>query len=254
MKNTVTTEALVLSGTPYRDFDVVLSLFGPDLGNTTAMAYSARRSRTRFPSGLDRMTRCEFVLEEWRPDRWTVRSAVVLDDFWTIRSSLEAVTVGSLLCEILARVHTEPHEARGLYEFAMEVLRLLEACPTEPPGGLAASVVWGSLTRLGFLPQHICCSICGRGADVGPARLLLRTGEIVCPGHSAPPHSVNLTAEEVLAHSGLVESRGSEYGHSLPDRVYLSLLRKSRPLVEDTFGRALKSLDFLLEIVSENSN
>ena len=114
-----TFDALILDTTPFRDNDLVVKLLPPGEGPLSAMAYSARKSRNRFPSGVDRLTLAEVTLTS-KPNRMPVLGSVVIKEvFWEVKEDLDKSCAATLLTEMIIKAHVEAGEAGRLFDFSL---------------------------------------------------------------------------------------------------------------------------------------
>ncbi|MBM4352483.1 MAG: DNA repair protein RecO [Deltaproteobacteria bacterium] len=245
--------ALLLDTHPYREADLVVRLFLPDRGNVSAMARSARSSRKRFPSGLDRLTLADVRLSS-RSGRGmpTLESAQVVEVWWNVRSDIGKVAAASLLAELLLKAHVEPGEAGPLFEFACAVLNRLDSAQQasgEPAALLAAG---GILHRLHLLPRPLVCSRCfakDAAAPTFPAWLDGSTGELRCNAHVERRSQSLALQEHELQLLTLAGGDPSDFpiGPELA-AIASPVLQRLEPLLVRTFGSNLRSLAFLREI------
>ncbi len=261
MSRTQETRALLLDTHPYRDADLVVRLFLAERGNVSAMARSARASRRRFPSGLDRLTLADVRISASRTGRGmpTLEGAEVAEVWWNIRSDLGKVAAASLLAELLLKAHVEPDEATLLFDFACALLNRLDAAPG--PCGPAAALLaaGGILHRLHLLPQPLRCSGCslprlsapGTSTPPFPSEAWLdpATGELLCSSH-AEHHAGRIRLEEhELQLLALTAGAPAEWPLA-PEvsPIALPLLARLEPFLTRLFGSNLRSLAFLGDV------
>jgi DNA repair protein RecO len=248
--------ALVLDTIPYRDKDFVVRLLTPEEGVFSAMAFGARGSRKRFPSGLDRLTLVDAVLSHRGRGMPICKMATTRSVFWQIRSDLDRSAVASVLSEVLLLVHLEPGESEPLFAFAKKSLTQLEqgAAPGSPAAAL--NLVLGVLRSLGFVPSTLACPDCLVGHIAQSYRLRTDSGALYCRDHDRPgPHRITLTPTDVriLGHC-LEASDLAALGTISADGMPMSawrLLEKLQPWLERTLGGRLKSFSFLLSLYAK---
>jgi DNA repair protein RecO len=248
--------ALVLDTIPYRDKDFVVRLLTPEEGVFSAMAFGARGSRKRFPSGLDRLTLVDAVLSHRGRGMPVCKMATTRSVFWQLRSDLDRSAVASILSEVLMMVHLGPGESESLFAFAVRALTQLDegAAPGSPAAAL--HLVLGVLRNLGFIPSKLLCPACREDHEAQGYRLRGDSGALYCRDHDRPgPHRINLSPADVrifnhcLSASDLV-ALGAISVDGMPHSA-LRLLENLQPWLERTLGGRLKSFSFLLSLYAK---
>jgi len=122
------TAALLLRRTPYRDADLVLSLFTEQLGQVSALARSARKSQRRFGGSLEPFHTLHVELEEASSSELmslsTAHIAVARTNLYEHLESMEAAGKFSSWIRHASPAHTpEPQ----LWELARSCLDQLDA-------------------------------------------------------------------------------------------------------------------------------
>jgi len=254
MIGTLEARALLLDTHPYREADLIVRLFLPDHGNLSAMARSARSSRRRFPSGLDRLTLANVRLTS-RSGRGmpTLESAEVVEVWWNIRSDVGRVAAASLLAELLLKAHVESGEAGPLFEFACTLLCHLDSVAAAAATAAALLASAGILHRLGLLPRPLACSRCPPGtADAGrtgDAWLDPSTGELLCGNHAEHRSGRIRFEEHELQLLALASNDPADFplGPEIAP-VATPALARLEPFLVRMFGSDLRSLAFLREV------
>lgn len=119
MRQTIQDRALVLRTAAVRDSDLIVTLLTPKLGKISAISLGARRSKKRFPGGIDLFDCAEVTLSEPRPnDSLYVLEALSGRSPWThLRSNLLAFSAASLAAECALLLAPEgDHDAGRLFE------------------------------------------------------------------------------------------------------------------------------------------
>jgi len=253
MSREQTLDALILDAIPYRDYDLIVRLFLPRQGPVSAMAYAARKSRVRFPSGVDRLTLAEISMTR-KGDRMPVLKSVITKEvFWGIKSDLDKTSAASLVSELMMKAHVEELEATEVYEFACRFMKALEQLP---PSSAALAALYGVarlLFLLKFLPGTLACTRCNR-TDSSNWLFHTGSGELVCAEHdSSRAGTIPLSQGEVgLLNSALtaggdlkafVAAENARAGRAL------ETLTRLEPFLGSIFGSPPKSLEFLKQIM-----
>lgn len=186
-------EAIVLRTWPFREADLLVTLFTRDQGKVRGVAKSAMKSRKRFGGALEPMT-CVRAQYAEKPRQELVR----MDAFEIVSSPLaEPVDYPraaglAFLAEVLDELlpDHDPHDA--VFRLTLATLEHLHT------GSLWMPVTYFALwcTRLmGWLPELHRCVECGAGLQQGAYYHATRDG-LFCVAHRRPSASA-LSAESL---------------------------------------------------------
>jgi len=147
-------EALVLRTYPFGEADLVVSFLTRDLGRLRGVAKRARRAKSPFGSGLERLSHVR-VLFHQRETRElvTLVSCELIQSQFGLLKSYEAGVVLDYMAEVSEQLLPAGEKNERFFRLLLTVLEHLRA---EPEQGLWAAVAYFSLwaVRLsGFLPQ-----------------------------------------------------------------------------------------------------
>ncbi len=149
----------MLRAQPYRDSDLIVTLFTQELGKLSALARGGRRSQKRFAGALGQLVISSFELSRSpRAELWTLESATVERDWLDLSLDVAAVAHASygleLSREILPSETPEP-EVMALMVSLWDSLR---------NGASAAALRFVELRLLdiaGTAPSLETCAACG---------------------------------------------------------------------------------------------
>lgn len=212
-KPPLTTEAVVLRGVPYRDADLVVTLYTRERGKVSALARAARKSQRRFGGGLALFNVGVAELREGRSELWTLASFRIERDFSGIARDLAATAHGSYGAE-LVRELTVAEQADA------DVLELLVQLYAELAGqGAAPSVLRAFELRLldtiGLAPvldRCVGCNADGARLDEPGTVLDGPRGGVMCPACAHPGGGVrplSADARQLLAAAQGVPTLGA---------------------------------------------
>ncbi len=176
------TNVVVLRRVDYGEADLILTLFGHDVGKISALARAARKSRRRFGGALLSFTVSLAQLRR-RPkaDLWTLTSAIPVESFPDLGYDVAALahaSYGTELCrELVATEVPEP----DIFDLLVELFRCVSKKGPVPTvlRGFELSL----LRAIGLEPRLDSCGSCGtkepahleRGAVYDPNQ-----GGLVC--------------------------------------------------------------------------
>lgn len=184
-------DGLVLRLVPYRDADLVATLYTRDHGKLSALARAARRSRRRFGGALGHLVVSRFGLKgRGRGELWTLESADLSVDFTRLAADVGAFAHASYAIELLRELVPAEVPDPGLLDLAID----LHASLVEV--GACAAVLRAYelqlLDVLGSGPVLDACVGCGRTDELDERGTLFDPGRggAVCPrcaAHSRGP-------------------------------------------------------------------
>jgi DNA repair protein RecO (recombination protein O) len=189
-------EAIVLRTWPFREADLLITLFTRDQGKVRGVAKSAMKSRKRFGGALEPMTWVRARYAE-KPRQELVR----LDTFEIVSSPLAApVDYGraaglAFLAEVLDELlpDHDPHDA--VFRLTVATLEHLRNDAIWMP--VTYFALW--CTRLmGWLPELHRCVECGGNLELGAFYHATRDG-LFCVAHKRPSASALSPESRALA-------------------------------------------------------
>lgn len=108
----LTTEALLVRRTPFREADLVVELFTRDLGRISALARAAQKSRRRFGGSLEPMHTLSVSVLEGRGELFTLQESKLASARFRLTGDLDAMTTAGRALGWLRRStppkHPEP--------------------------------------------------------------------------------------------------------------------------------------------------
>ena len=155
----LTSEAVILRTWPFREADLIVSLFTRDYGRVKGVAKAALKSRKRFGGALEPMT----VARAWFAER-PRQELVRLDQLEILRSPLSApvdhtrIAVLSFFAEVIDEELPERDPQETVFRLLVSVLE--QTTREQPWMPLTYFSLW--MTRLtGLLPDIARCIVCG---------------------------------------------------------------------------------------------
>ncbi len=173
-----TTQALVLDGIAYGEADRIVTFFTEGEGLKGGYVRGARRSHRRFGGLLDPLTRVRLhYVTRSRSHLLDIRGCDLLDGHRGLKGSLEAMTLASLVVELVRHLTPEGERNDGIFHFLCDLCAHLSAVPYR--SSVRLPVLLATLTLLGFGPHLSACIRCGR--EEGEAfRFSAKMGGILC--------------------------------------------------------------------------
>ena len=172
-------EAIVLRTYPFREADLLVTLFTRAEGKVTGVARAAKKSKRRFGGALESLTYVRVYYED-RERRELARldACEVLDSPLssqvTYPRAIALAHIAELLDELLP--DREPNDA--VFRLALSVLAQLRGSDVWLP--LTYFELW--MTRLmGYLPELSECIVCGRALNGSRAFFHALSDGLMCP-------------------------------------------------------------------------
>lgn len=159
------TPAIVLRRIEFGDFDLIVTLFTPQNGKTSAIAKSAKKSVKRFPGVLEPFSRLNVVLTRGRRNGMPVIQEASLEEpFFRIREDILKTAYASYWAELVCLWMTEGEPQPALY-------RLVDHVFSELNRGVIRVEVLSILYQMrflslaGFRPNFDHCHACKTELD-----------------------------------------------------------------------------------------
>lgn len=159
-------EAFVLQTYPFREGDVIVSFLTRDLGKLRGVARRARRPKSGFGSGLERLSHIKMsYFQRENRELVNVDGCDLLQSQFSLLSNFPAACALDFLAEVTEQVlpEGEPNE-----RFFRLMIATLEHLHSDAPGAVWRAVTYFSFwaARLsGLLPELDVCLECGTYLD-----------------------------------------------------------------------------------------
>jgi DNA repair protein RecO (recombination protein O) len=204
-------EAIVLRTWPFREADLVVSLFTRDQGKIKGVARHALSSRKRFGGALEPATQVRAFYVE-RPYQDLVR----LDQFeilwsplrWAINSTRLAAL--QLVTEVLEEALPEQAPEDNIFRLALTTLKSIQA--ESLPGGVRLPVTYFCLWMnrlMGWMPELKRCAVCGEDLRNQTVYWRATRDGVTChddrPSNSRPLSQASVAGAGLILHHSLAD-------------------------------------------------
>lgn len=228
-------EALLLRKMPYRDADLILSLFTRDMGKVSGLARNAKKSMKRFGGRLEPFVHLRVSFKEGKGGMKIVEDVDTVRAFQAFMEDLELFTWGSYLLEYTDAVLPQQTPNEELFELLIKTLSGLDSKKSVLP--LVLGFQLDALTLSGYEPNLASCVDCG--SDIpGESYFSVKRGGAVCGNCSSRKNS-SLISREFL------EDRNSMDVYLSQVLKYIKLFTK---FTEYHTEKELKSGKFIEEL------
>jgi DNA repair protein RecO (recombination protein O) len=175
-------ETYVLRTYPFRESDLIVSFFTRDQGKLRGVAYRARKPKSNFGSGLERLSlvRLSYSQKETR-ELVNLNSCDLLQSQFDLLSDFEASIALDYVAEVSDHL-LPPHEPNE--RFFRLLAAILDYMHERAPGAIWTAITYFSVwaTRLsGFLPDltsETVGPICGNSRELAAAMLRSHIAEL----------------------------------------------------------------------------
>ena len=171
----LTTPALVLRVTDYKDHDALLTLLSPNHGKLTVKARGLRRKNSPLVAPCQLLSYGEFTLFEYR-GQYTVNEAHSIELFTSLRRDLVKLSLGTYFAQVSELISQEDLPNPELLSLLLNCLYALSKL--DLPENMVKSVFeLRSACLAGYTPDLFGCHICG---NQEPDRFDLSQGQLEC--------------------------------------------------------------------------
>ena len=251
-------KGLVLRTTDVGDSDRMLTIYTDEMGLVSARARHSRSLKSRLMPSTMQFCYSSFVLFE-QSDRFTVRDASVIESFYGLRDSIDSLSLGAYMLDVLAEVGTAEPEP--------EILRLaLNSL-------YAISSTKGDLTKikaafeiriaalLGYTPDIADCHECGERE--GDFYLDIMAGAALCREcYRKSERNATPLTDSHESHIVYILSPGARaameyciyapvqrlFSFNIPDEDMHLFSRATEAYLLNQLERGFKTLDFYNEV------
>lgn len=155
----VEVKGLVIRTVDIKESDRLLVIFTEEMGAVTALARGARSLKSRKMSSTMQFCYSSFLLFK-RDDKYTVKEAELIESFFGVRESLDALALAAYIAEVLSDVTTAECD-RDLLRLSLNSLYAISE-KTYPLAIIKAAFEIRAASVLGFMPDVTSCTACGR--------------------------------------------------------------------------------------------
>lgn len=177
----VTTRALVLRATDYKENDKLILLYSLEYGKITVYAKGVRRSNAKLKFAADQFCFGQYELAK-SDDRFTLKTCDQLESFYSLREDVEVYYVACAVAECLTNYTEEGQPEHNVF---IETLKALQTLSNGVDSLLVLLRYILSFVELqGFKLQFGICSVCEKESK--KMFLDLQRDGIVCESCRSP--------------------------------------------------------------------
>jgi DNA repair protein RecO (recombination protein O) len=178
----ISTDALLLRRTEYRDSDLLLTFFTASLGKITVLARGARNSRRRFLGALEPMHGLSLEISGTE-QRYALEGASIASLRGHLTRSLTRMNAAARALSWVRDTTPECQPDPGVWHLLQTLLDALDASDEPDTVSLLAAAGLQLLDILGWAVELECCVSCGRNCPAAKAAMLdPARGGLMCGG------------------------------------------------------------------------
>ncbi|BBB92799.1 DNA repair protein RecO [Methylomusa anaerophila] len=173
------TEAILLAVRNWGDADRMVTLFSREYGKITAIAYGARRSKSKLGGCLQPFSHLDLSLSFAKLKRGldSVKQCEIMTSFRELREDLTLLAYGNFLAELVSELWPEREKDFNAFYILLHAYHLLLV---RNPRITTLAAAWQLLSLAGFQPSFDRCLYCEKDL-IFPAFIDVRAGGVVCP-------------------------------------------------------------------------
>ena len=173
------TEALVLKSIPWGEGGLLVTFYSKDFGKLRASARGIRKPSSKMVGHLEPLNKVSLALA--RPQRGgpdTVTQVLVTESFSSLKASLEGISRGVYVAELVDGFGTEGNPNPELYTLLLDTIRTLDSYPQQEL--ILRYFELHLLRASGFMPELYHCVDCGQELLPGQHVFSPETGGTLC--------------------------------------------------------------------------
>ena len=168
--------ALCIRSVDVGENDKIVTLLTEENGRISASVRGSRSLKSRYFSAVQLCCYSDLVLAE-RGDKYYVKEAELVENFFSIRESIERTALAGYICESVGYVATEGEPSSALFRLTLNILYAISR-EEYSLRQIKAAYEWRISAILGFLPDLSRCADCEK--TEGDFTLDVMNGNILC--------------------------------------------------------------------------
>lgn len=240
----LTTKALVLRETKYKDADKILTVLTAGEGKLTVKARGAMRKSCKYSAAAQALCYSEMTLFG-NAGKWSINEAETIEQFLSLRQDIAALSLGAYFAEMLEAVSDEDSPSPEMLQLGLNSLYALSRGMYDPR--LIKAVFELRLMCIsGFEPDLYGCVACGEGTPED-ALFSIKGGVIHC--RACPPGAAGISlplcreALDAMRYIAFAEPK-KVFAFSIPEAALRQLGDITEAYVAAQLERGFGSLDY----------
>ena len=232
------------------DTDRLITVLTREKGILRAFVRQPRHAGGGRLSATRLFTYSRFSIFEGR-DSYIIDDAQPIEVFFDLRKDIGRLSLAQYFCELAAELAPQDSPAEDYLRLLLIAMYFLQK-GAHSAASLKAAVEMRMMSFSGYMPDLVCCSVCGRYEADGMF-FLPRGGKLVCEdcytADGEPAVRLGRGALTALRHTIYAEF-GKLFSFRLPQAAEQELAAASARYVLETLGHGFKTLDFYHQMAS----
>jgi len=171
------TEALTLKTFDFRETSLIVNFFTRDFGKISGLLKGIRTDPRKFASTLEPFSCNEIIFYQKKEALHLVSQCDLKENFTPLRSSIEKVTLASMIMELIDALMPVEDKNPEVFELALSCLNAM--CTSYDVDKITTIFKIKILALSGFKPHFDSCIGCG-SRILGDAKFSVELGGLLC--------------------------------------------------------------------------
>lgn len=157
----ITCDGIIIHETTVGESDKIVTFLTADYGKITVSAKGVRNMKSKNSSAVQLFCSSSFEMLE-KNGRYILKTALINDSHYAVRSSIERFSLASYFAEIAATVCSENNDERDMLRLMLNSFYAMAHCPDIPLWRIKAAFEMKCMEVSGFAPDFSSCAECGK--------------------------------------------------------------------------------------------
>lgn len=171
-----TVHGLVIRETAVKEQDKFLTVLTAELGRISVYCHGVRAVKSRYIAATQLFCYDELTITS-HGDTYTLKEAVLLDNFYALRNSFARLALAQYVAEVLGEMTAESEDCEEMLRLALNTLYALSYTDKSEPL-IKAAFELRAISEEGFMPDLGRCAECGSCKNV--MYLDVMNGHLLC--------------------------------------------------------------------------
>lgn len=173
----IKTEGIILKELRYKDASKILKIYTREHGKISVMAQGALKPKSNMMAATEVFSCCEFQLRKGK-EFYYISQADILDSHYSLRESIDRVSYGFYILELLNKSLPDEQSNEKIYELLKKGLKALSESKDDYLKLIVAYEL-KFVSFLGYRPHITSCVSCGRELSI-PVKFSNILGGALC--------------------------------------------------------------------------
>lgn len=197
-------EVLILKEVNYKENDKILHALSRTNGKIQLLSRGCKKNNSHLinVSQLFAYSKCSLYKTK---DMYIINSAELIDNFYNIRSNIDAFLYGNYILELISFIAQENDIDYKIFNMTVSILKSLSTF-NKDFDKVTAAYELKLVSMLGYKPDFNYCLSCGERIKTD-AVFSIEEGGIYCPGCVKYGSGINMNYKEILSMERILKSK-----------------------------------------------